>query len=250
MATTVEDQERPPAATAGWTWKKLLTVATVLAIVGTVLINVFAGIIPPLLVFVVLWIVGLVLLRTKEKAGAILLLIVHLAHLALSAPFTIPILKVPASAVDFILTLFGFIASLVGLVAAVQVIRGRGEESSGGARTLGAVAAVIFLLASAYSVYATVTYDSAEAQGGDVRLTTEDIEFKPTRIEADEGTVSVFIDNKDMTFHTFTIEGELDVSLDIPAGKAARVTFEAEQGSYEFYCIPHEGDMGGSLQIN
>lgn len=247
MATTVDDQARPPA-TAGWTWKKLLTVATVLAIVGTVVTLVFAGFIPPLVLFVLLWIVGLVLLRTKEKAGAILLLVVHLAHLALSLPFIIPILKVPASAVDFIITLFTLVASLVGLAAAIVVVMGRGDQPS--PRALASAAAVVFVLGSAYSVYATVTYDSDEAQSGDVRMTTEDFEFSPSEIQADEGTVSVFIDNKDMTLHTFTIENGPDVDVDIPAGKAVRVEFEAEQGEYEFYCVPHEGDMEGTLQIN
>ena len=247
MATTVEDQARPPATT-GWTSKKLLTVATVLAAVGTIVTLVFAGFIPPLVLFVLLWIVGLVLLRTKEKAGAILLLVVHLAHLALSLPFTIPILMVPASAVDFILTLFTLLASLVGLAAAIPVVLGRGDETS--PRALAAVATVVFLLASLYSVYATVTFESDEAREGDIRLTTEDFDFKPAEIQADEGTVSVFIDNKDMTFHTFTIENGPDVDVEIPAGKSVRVEFEAEQGEYEFYCVPHEGDMEGTLQIN
>ncbi|MDQ3954554.1 MAG: cupredoxin domain-containing protein [Actinomycetota bacterium] len=247
MATTVEDQAGPPATT-GWTWKKLLTVATVLAAVGTILTLVFAGFIPPLALFVLLWIVGLVLLRTKEKAGAILLLVVHVAHVALSLPFTIPILQVPASAVDFILTSFTLVTSLVGIAAAIPVMLGRGGETS--PRMLASTATVVFLLASAYSIYATVTYDSDEAQGGDVQLTTQDIEFKPAEIQADEGTVSIFIDNKDMTFHTFTIESGPDVDVDIPAGKSVRVEFEAEQGEYEFYCVPHEGDMEGTLQIN
>lgn len=81
-------------------------------------------------------------------------------------------------------------------------------------------------------------------------MTTQDVEFKPAAIQADEGTVSVFIDNKDMTLHTFTIENGPDVDVDIPAGKSVRVEFEAEQGEYEFYCVPHEGDMEGTLQIN
>lgn len=249
MATTVEDQARPPATT-GWTWKKLLSAATVLALLGTIAVLVLVGFIPPLVLFAILWIVGLVLLRTKEKPAAILLLIVHLANFALSLPFTIPALKVPASAIDFGLTLFVQVYTLVGLVAAIFVLRGRGNEASSAPRTLGSVALVVVLAGIALSVFSSVTYDSDEAKSGDVRLTTEDIEFKPTELQADEGTISIFVENKDLTLHTFTIEGDLDVDVDIPAGKSTRVTFEAEQGEYEFYCVPHEGDMEGTLQIN
>ncbi len=249
MATTVEDQAqaRPPGE-AGWTWKKLLSTAAVAAIVGTVIVLVLTEFIPPLVLFTVLWIVGLVLLRTKPKPATILLLVVFVLNVALSLPFTIPAIAVPASILDFTLTLFIQVATIVGIVAAILVLRGRGDEVSGAPRTLGAVAALVVIVGVALSVYSSTTYDSEEAEGGDVRVVTEDIEFAPTSLSADEGTVTVFIDNKDLTLHTFTID-KLDVDVDVPAGKSTRVTFEAEQGSYDFYCVPHEGDMEGTLEI-
>lgn len=54
--------------------------------------------------------------------------------------------------------------------------------------------------------------------------------------------------NKDGTLHTFTID-ELDVDLASPGGTSARVTFEAEPGTYRFYCVPHEADMNGKLTV-
>ncbi|MDQ3985054.1 MAG: cupredoxin domain-containing protein, partial [Actinomycetota bacterium] len=98
------------------------------------------------------------------------------------------------------------------------------------------------------SVVATLTYDSEDPQGGDVRLVAEGIEFSQDTLTVEEGTVSVFIDNKDFTLHTFTID-ELDVDVDVPAGKSTRVTFEAEKGGYEYYCRPHEEDMTGTLTV-
>ena len=249
MASTVEDRSpNTSAAGGGWTWKRLLTVATATAVVGLLILFVLAGIIPPMVVFAVLFLVGIVLLRTKEKPAAILLLIVHLAMFVLSLPFTIPSLMVPASAIDFSLTLFLSILNLVGIVAAIAVLRGQGDVVSGAARTVGSVALVVILVGVALAVYSSVTYDNAAAQEGDIRLVTEDTDFSDTSLEVDEGTVGVFVDNKDGTTHTFTIE-ELDVDLDIPAGKTARVSFEAEQGSYEFICVPHEEDMAGNLSV-
>ena len=41
----------------------------------------------------------------------------------------------------------------------------------------------------------------------------------------------------------------LDVDLDIPASKSARITFDAEPGTYEFFCQPHKEDMKGTLTV-
>lgn len=234
-------------ARAGTTWVKLLRWSAIVAIVDVILINVFAGIIPPLLVFAVIWIGSLVWLNRATKGPAILLLVSFVAFIGLSAPFTIPSLAVPASGGDFILNLAGLVAVLVGIVAAISVIRGL-VYAAPAARSLAMGAAVVFLVASAYSVYETVSYDSAVAQEGDIELVAKDIEFQDTSLDAAAGEVSVFIDNEDATLHTFTIE-DLDVDLDIPASKAARVTFDAEPGEYEFFCEPHKEDMKGTLTV-
>lgn len=232
---------------AGTTWSTLLRAAVVTAIVDVVLVNVFAGVIPPLLVFAVIWVGALVWLRKTSKGPAILLLVSFVAFIALSAPFTIPSLAIPASAGDFILNVLGLLAALAGIVAAVQVIRGQTGPAPA-ARTLGLAAVVVFVVGSVFSVYSAVTYDDAVAQEGDLRLVTKDLEFQETSLESEGGEVAVFVDNEDPTFHTFTIE-ELDVSLDIPASKSARVTFDAEPGEYEFFCEPHKEDMKGTLTV-
>ena len=233
--------------TSGRSWVKLLTWSTIAAIVVVVLINVFAGIIPPLVIFALLWLGGVIWLRRSTKGPAILLLVAFVAFLALSAPFVIPTLTVPASAGDFILNLASLLAVLVGLIAAIAVIRGR-LGFSGAARSIGLGAIGLFVVGAIASVFATISHEDAVAQPGDLRLVTKDIEFQETSLEAQPGEVSVFVDNKDATLHTFTID-ELDVDLDIPASKSTRVTFEAEPGTYEFYCVPHEADMKGTLTV-
>ena len=236
-----------PRDAAGSGWINLLKKSTIAAIVVVAIINVLAGIIPPLVVFAVVWIIGVIWLGRASKGPAILLLVGFIAFLILSAPFVLPTLVVPASAGDFILNLASLLAALLGITAAIAVLRRR-DDASGMPRTLGRAAIGLFVIGAAVSVFSTITYDDAVAQEGDISLVTQDIEFQDTTLEGEAGEVSVFIDNKDATLHTFTIE-ELDVHLDIPASKSARITFTAEPGTYEFICVPHETDMSGTLVV-
>ena len=245
MGASVEAVTTPGAP--GMTWTKLLRWSVIASVVDVVLINVFATIIPPLIVFALVWIGGLFWLGRATRGPAILLLVSFVAHLALSAPFVIPTLGVPASAGDFVLNVLGIIAAVAGIVAAVQVARGVAGPAPA-ARSIAVGAAAVFVVLTAFSVFSLVGYDDAVAQEGDVELVTKDIEFEPESLDAEAGQVSVFVDNEDLTLHTFTIE-ELDVDLDVPAGKSARITFDAEPGAYEFFCEPHKEDMEGTLTV-
>ena len=236
--------DRGTTASPGWV--NLLKWSAIASIVVIVLVNIFAGVIPPLLVFAVLFLGGVIWLRRSIKGPAIFLLVVFILHLALSAPFSIPALAVPASAGDFILTVASVLASIAGIVAAIAVLRR--VTSNDAPKKLGLALVGLFVLLAIFSVISTVGYENATAQEGDVRLTAEDIEWTETTLEARSGEVSVFVDNADGTLHTFTID-ELDVNLNIPASSAARITFQAEPGTYEFYCTPHKETMEGTLTV-
>jgi plastocyanin len=231
----------------GASWVKLLKWASIVNIVDIALVNVFAGIIPPLVIFALIFLGGVIWLGRATKGPAILLLVAMVAHLGTSAPFVIPTLAVPASAGDFILNIAAILADLAGIVAAIAVIRGK-LGTSGAARQIGMGASGLFIVGVVVSVFATINYDDAVAQEGDLQLVTQDIEFNPTSLEGGAGEISVFVDNKDGTLHTFTIE-ELDVNLNIPASSSARITFDAEPGTYEFICTPHKEDMEGTLTV-
>ena len=242
--TEVAAPEDRTEASSGWV--NLLKWSAIASIVVIVLINIFAGIIPPLLVFAVLFLAGVIWLGRSTKGPAILLLVVFILHLLLSAPFSIPALSVPASAGDFILTLASVLASIAGTVAAIAVLRRLGASQA--PKKLGLALVGLFVVAAVFSVIATVGYEDAKAQQGDVELTAEDIEWTQLELDAQSGEVSVFVDNADATLHTFTID-ELDVNLNIPASSAARITFQAEPGTYEFYCTPHKETMEGTLTV-
>jgi plastocyanin len=234
-------------SSAGFNWSKLLGWSAIASVVVVVLVNVFAGLIPPLIVFALLWIGGVVWLRSSTKGPSILLLVASLAFLITGAPFMIPTLTVPASAGDFILNLAALLAALAGVVSAIQVVRGQAERV-GGARTVGLTGVALFVVGAVVSIFSTFTYDDAVRQEGDVAQVTKDIEFQNKSLEAEAGEISIFVENDDGTLHTFTID-ELDVDLDVPASKSARVTFQAEPGTYKFYCVPHKGDMEGTLVV-
>ncbi|HEV2754706.1 MAG TPA: cupredoxin domain-containing protein [Actinomycetota bacterium] len=239
-------EARPPED-GGVAWVELLRWSVIAGVVVIALVNLFAGVIPPLIVFGLLMIGGLAWLQRATKGPAILLLVVSVAHLALSAPFTFPSFAVPASAGDFILNLAGVLAGLVAIVAAIAVLRGSMGVSPA-PRSIARAAVAVFLVGTAISVFSTVTYDSATAQEGDIELATKSLEFSDNSLQATAGEVAVFVDNQDSTLHTFTID-ELDVSLDVPGSKSARVTFDAEPGEYEFFCEPHKEDMKGTLVV-
>jgi plastocyanin len=241
---TVAPNERTEGGTG---WANLLKWSAIASIVVIVLINVFAGLIPPLVIFAVLFLAGVIWLGRATKGPAILLLVSFILMVAMSAPFIIPTLAVPASGGDFILNIASLVAAVVGIVAAIAILR-RSSGSSDAPKKLGLAALGLFLVAALFSVIATVGYEDATAQEGDVELAAEDIEFSEDSLETGSGDVSVFVDNADGTLHTFTID-ELDVNLDVPASSAARVTFEAEPGTYEFYCAPHAEDMKGTLTV-
>jgi plastocyanin len=228
-------------------WKRLLVLSTIgVAVVLVVFMVVQGALIPPIAVFIVLALVGILLLRARERAGAIMLAIVCALFLALNLPFMIPSLSVPASSVDFLSTTLTVVGLVAALASSIALLRYADPRT---ARRLAALIGTLCLLAVAVSIVARLTYEGADASPGDIRMVLQDIEFKPQRISGGEGEISVFLENKDTVLHTFTIE-ELDVDVDVPGNGSTRVTFEVEAGMFEFICLPHEPDMSGSLRVD
>jgi plastocyanin len=242
--TRTVGQDRPSTGT-GIDWR-ILAVWTGIGMAVALVVFTAIVVIPPLIVFALLYGVGVWLTRRGGRAGTIMLAVVSFLFIASNSPFIIPALSVPASTVDFVMTGLLLVLALSNLVASIAALR----SSSTGARAglVGRATVALMLLVVAVAVIGRVSYDSPPAQSGDIEIATQDFEFSTDVIEADGGEVSVFIDNKDSSLHTFTVE-ELDVDVAIPGGSNARVTFDAPAGSYEFICVPHESEMKGTLEI-
>lgn len=235
-------------ATGGTTWRGLLRAATIASILVLIAAILLIGFFPPLLLFPILWGIGLWRLGQPGRFAPILLIVAFVFFFLLNAPFIIPQLTVPASTIDFILGAFTLVLSIVGIVASIAVLRGRDATPTGAPRAVGAVIAALMVITVVTGVVARVTFDSAVAKPGDIELTAEDFKFSASELDAGSGEVAVIIKNNDTTLHTFTIDG-LDVDTEVPAGTSVRVTFDADPGTYRFYCRPHETDMHGELNI-
>ena len=253
---SVEDPNQPGAApdageaTRTMSWLTLARWGAIGQIVVIVLINVLGGeIIPPLIVFGVLLGVGAAMLGRPGKVGPIVVLVISLLHLVLSAPFSIPTLFLPASWGDFVLTVASIVYTVLAIVGAIGALRSDPAARSGAPRRAWTIGLAVLALSILIAAVSAFTFEDDEFQEGDVRLTAADIEFDPTTLEAEAGEVTVFIENEDSTYHTFTSE-DLDVDEAIPAGAAVRVTFTVDgAGTYEFECTPHAPDMSGELVV-
>ena len=174
-------------------------------------------------------------------------LVIGILFPVLNFPFLVPTLAQPASIQDFIPAVLALILDVLVIVGAIMVLRGRVEVGPG-PRNAARVGGAVFVAAAALSIVVGLTYEDAVRREGDIRLVTEDTEFQEESLEAGAGSLGVFVENKDQTRHTFTID-ELDVDLQIPAAASARVQFDAPPGEYTYYCVPHEGDMEGTLTV-
>ena|SRR5918999_2288524 len=235
---------------AGLSWARLLQwSATAMGVALLALMFLLGGVIPPLIVFAALFALGAWLFRRKERAGSIVLAVLFVILLLTNLPFIVPSLAVPASTADFLPTVVVTLIAIVGAVSAIAVIRRRGEATDGGARMVALGAVTLLVVATAVTVIAKIAYPNVTARSGDITIAAEDFEFSEQNITASEGRVAVFVENKDTTLHTFTIE-ELGVDLDIPAGEPARIAFDAQPGTYEFICRPHAPSMSGTLEVS
>lgn len=84
-----------------------------------------------------------------------------------------------------------------------------------------------------------------------IHLVAENVAFDQAELSASAGSITVSLENRDLFWHTFTIE-ELGVDLRVPVSAEMTVTFDAAPGEYTFICaIPGhpEAGMEGTLLV-
>jgi plastocyanin len=141
------------------------------------------------------------------------------------------------------------VLAVTGLLAAVAAFAGRNRAATAnpvGPRWLvvgGAIALGIVLVAGSI-------LDRSDDQPGpdDLVVITDRSAFEDSELEAEAGTVRVFMDNRDYFWHTFTIRA-LGVDLAVPVEATGRVTFEAAPGTYRFVCAIPGHEAAGMVGI-
>lgn len=90
--------------------------------------------------------------------------------------------------------------------------------------------------------------ETAETGEEEVMIESGSFFFKPDKLTVQSGKVIVSVSNN-TGFHTFVID-ELGVKEQLSSGKT--FTFEADSGTYEYYCdVPGHRERGmlGSLEV-
>jgi plastocyanin len=152
-------------------------------------------------------------------------------------------LLVPGSLVAF--SLAGFIGAVAALVHLHDPEAGRGAAGPTG------ILAVVFVVASLGLVWAMTDAGPEVAPQGAVEVQTINVAFVPRTLEATGGKVTVAVRNRDLFWHTFTID-RLRVEIRTPVGRLRSASFEARPGTYAFYCrIPGHAALGmrGTLTV-
>jgi plastocyanin len=142
--------------------------------------------------------------------------------------------------------------ALAGLVGAVMAVRTRRVAGAGRRSALATGAVALAFVGGGLSMTWLLTPSPpAKAPAGAVMLEARSVAFKPNRLTADKGKITVAMQNQDLFWHTFTVQG-LGVSMPVPVGGLRSVTFTAEPGTYRFICaIPthQQAGMRGTLVV-
>ena len=142
--------------------------------------------------------------------------------------------------------------SLAGLLGAVgAIIHLRDPAAGRAAAGPTGILAVVFIFASLGLVWAMTDAKAQVAPEGASEVQTVNVAFVPKSFEVPSGKVTLAVRNRDLFWHTFTIDA-LKVDVRAPVGRLRAVSFEAKPGTYTYYCrIPGHATLGmrGTLRV-
>jgi plastocyanin len=242
--------EATKAGTREFGWIKLTALGGAISAIGPVIPQVAGGFEPFLTMLAAPLVIGLVLLRFARKVGAVWLGVVSLALIVMNAPFTVDALMHPESPADFVPVTMLTVGGLLSVIATVPAFRAaRGRQTDSAVPRIAAVAGVLIVVAAiAGSAVAKGGVTNDAPADGSLIVDMENFAFGPETITAADGEVSLYITNNDTARHTFTVD-ELGVDESIAPGQSKQITFDAEAGTFRFYCKPHDPGMEGELAV-
>jgi plastocyanin len=205
------------------------------------------------LAFAVVMLAGLALLRAGDGLLGLLVLGVLFVNVELwmfpaangnaSNRVGLVDLLIPASLVAF---------SLAGLVGAGGALARRDDPAAGnGAAATAGLLSVVFVATSLFLVGVMTPAPPRQAPPGALLVESRNVAFDPTALTAPAGKVTVAMRNRDLFWHTFTVDA-LALDLRVPVGRLRAATIDARPGTYRFYCgIPGHATLGmrGTLTV-
>jgi plastocyanin len=132
------------------------------------------------------------------------------------------------------------VASGLGLVASVARARGA-IEGAANVIAAGAVALLVVLVVAVPVAGA----NAAVVHPGDLRISARNVKFSTKRLTAHSGDIGVVFTNKDLFWHTFTVN-KFNVNLRVATSGRGRVVLrDVPAGTYDFVCaIPGHESAG------
>jgi plastocyanin len=230
-------------------WSALASVAAIVLIAVFVFIQaaIAKAVIPPLAVFIVLLIAAAVVARSRPRAGTIAIGVLALLSVVGNLAPIIDDVSDPQSTVTFIATFVALVAALTAVVSAVSAIARSAAQL---ARPLAIAGGALVITGVVLGVAAGASSPDAKLASGDVEVVAKDVKFAPEEIRVNAGDASFYVDNRDLTRHTFTI-AELDIDEEMTANKAVRVELDdVKPGTYDITCeVLHHEDMTAVLVV-
>lgn len=233
-------------------WHKILIGAAVADILANLLTAVALSDIEPLLLAVVVILGLLVLGRRGRLAGAVLLGLIFANITFWMLTGTASNLAHREGALDAVIPAIHTLIALVGLVGPFALVVARISPQAG-ARTLrwAGTGVVVLVLVGGGAAVAGGRRPRQVVEAGDIRLASQNTAFSKKTLTAPAGPIGVYMVNRDLFWHTFTIDA-LHVDLRVPVNAERRVEFTAPPGTYEYYCrIPGHtlAGMKGTLTV-
>lgn len=250
--------ETAQRAAPGLAWRRLLAVASVTDLAVMLAVG-LAFRDKSALAFSGLLLAGLLLLRLRGGLAGVVMLLVLTAD---TAVFMLPAAVSNAThreeVLDFLIPAsLAAVSVTAAVAAAASVVRRRRVDltrrdpppGGGAGRVVAQAAVAAFIVAVGAGLVERAGSTAEVARVGDLVVEMKATAFAEETLTVEGGEVSAFVVNRDLFWHTFTIDA-LDVDLGVPTRGERRVTFRAPPGTYRFYCRPHEFvGMKGTLVV-
>jgi plastocyanin len=142
--------------------------------------------------------------------------------------------------------------SLAGLVGMAAAIWTRHTPEAGERQAFGTGLFILcFVVAGFAFTWLIAPLRPPAVPAGSVQVVAQSVAYHPSSLVAAGGKVRVAMTNRDLFWHTFTID-RLRVDVTVPVGSTRSIEFDAQPGTYEFACrVPGHtaAGMRGTLTV-